>query len=320
MARIRESFGQILPLMLLFQAPDVEQLAQRLRSFERPEQRSPLVLIQAGGQAPPLFMVHPIGGQVLCYYELARHLGKEQTVYGLEATVRDDTAGSSSTIQQMAARYVEAIQEVQPEGPYFLGGWSIGGLVAFEMAQCLKAGGHDVELLAILDIAAPHQIEHDHEAATASSLSSIARVFEVYAGQQLSISESELSRLGREEQLDFVLAEMKAKDLAPPDVDGSYLRQFLQVAESNLRAKWNYVPAPYSGRITLLRAQDSMDGFEGDHDGQMELGISLGWQDVSTEPVAVHFMPGNHISMLSRANVQVLADVLGQSVGQVQSV
>jgi amino acid adenylation domain-containing protein len=318
MARIRASFGQTLPLMALFLAPDVEQLAQRLRQCTKQEKRSPLVLIQTGSQSTPLFMVHPIGGQVLCYYELSRHLGPKQTVYGLEATASDETTGVSSSIEQMASGYVEAIQAVQPSGPYLLGGWSIGGIVAFEMAQRLRVAGHEVEFLAIIDSPAPRENKADTNAAASRSLASIARIYEIYTGRQLGVSEDVLNELNRAEQLDFVLAEMKNKDLAPPDVDVSYLREFLQVAESNLRAKWNYVPADYSGRIILFRSQELIPGFEEDQDHESYPEPAWGWGQLSAEPVVVHSIPGNHVTMLNRPNVLVLARVLKEYLGREQ--
>src|SRR5205823_1918690 len=97
--------------------------------------RSPLVAIQSGGARRPFFCVHPGGGEVLCYYDLARALGPDQPFYGLRAVGLEGEAMPDTRIAAMAARYLDVLREQQQHGPYLLGGWSLGGVVAFEMAQ-----------------------------------------------------------------------------------------------------------------------------------------------------------------------------------------
>ncbi|MFP2934767.1 phosphopantetheine-binding protein, partial [Pyxidicoccus sp. 3LG] len=125
MAAVRQTTGRQLPLATLFQAPTVEQLALRLRR-EDSGVWSPLVpfgLASTGSNAP-FFCVHPVGGNVLAYAELARLLGPDQPFYGLEARGLDGTSAPLGTVEEMATEYVKALRTVQPSGPYFLGGWS----------------------------------------------------------------------------------------------------------------------------------------------------------------------------------------------------
>ncbi|WP_394847043.1 amino acid adenylation domain-containing protein [Pendulispora brunnea] len=144
MSRIHQRFDIELPLSTLFEHPTVEQLAQ---SIETGAHRRALVAIQPRGTGTPFFFMHPVGGNVLCYAELARLLGTEQPFYGLQAL-----AEQGETLEEMAGHYIAEIRRVQPHGPYRLGGWSMGGVLAFEMAQQLRAAGESIELLAILDI------------------------------------------------------------------------------------------------------------------------------------------------------------------------
>jgi thioesterase domain-containing protein len=109
------------------------------------------VTIQPGTHARPLFLVHPGEGTVLCYRELAAQLGAHRPVYAFEAQASSAPGPAAERIPQMAERYLAELRQVQPSGPYLLGGWSFGGLVAFEMAQRLLRAGERVEVLALLD-------------------------------------------------------------------------------------------------------------------------------------------------------------------------
>ncbi|RYZ43528.1 MAG: amino acid adenylation domain-containing protein, partial [Myxococcaceae bacterium] len=148
LASIRERLGLSLPLSVLFQQPTVEQLAQVLRDDS--QAWTPLVPLERGepGQRP-LFLVHPGGGNVLAYGELARRLGPSVPVYGLQSRGLDGRPVAES-IEEMAGLYIEAIRTVQPHGPYQLGGWSLGGVIAYEMACRLREAGEAVDLLALI--------------------------------------------------------------------------------------------------------------------------------------------------------------------------
>ncbi len=153
MAQIQEVTGRRLSVAALFEAPTVERLASLLR--QEAGTWTPLVPIQRNGSRRPFFCVHPVGGNVLCYAELARELGPDQPFYGLEARGLTGEEEPCETIEAMASLYVAAVRAVQPEGPYLLGGWSMGGVIAFEMARQLQQRGEQVELLALIDSYAP---------------------------------------------------------------------------------------------------------------------------------------------------------------------
>ncbi|WP_394836710.1 amino acid adenylation domain-containing protein [Pendulispora rubella] len=144
MSRIHQRFDIELPLSTLFEHPTIEQLAQ---SIETGAHRRALVAIQPQGTGTPFFFMHPVGGNVLCYAELARALGREQPFYGLQAL-----PDQGDTLEEMARHYIAEIRQVQPHGPYRLGGWSMGGVLAFEMAQQLRAAGEAIALLTLLDV------------------------------------------------------------------------------------------------------------------------------------------------------------------------
>ena len=152
-ALLHRRLGRELPLSSLFEAPDIERQAAMLERGERA--RSPLVCLQAEGAAFPLFLVHAVDGDVLCYRELARHLGTRRPIHALQAP----KVAHPGTVEGLAKLYVEAIRAVQPSGPYHLGGWSMGGVIACEMARQLQAAGERTTSLLLIDSYTPDAVK-----------------------------------------------------------------------------------------------------------------------------------------------------------------
>ena len=139
----------------LLQAPTVEQLADRLREGTLQPRAGSLVPIQPGGRRAPFFCMHAGAGTVLFYYDLAKHLGPDQPVYGLQARGLYGEAAPHVRVEEMAADYVREIRAVQPQGPYRLAGFCFGAVLAFEMASQLERAGQKVSFLGSFDGASP---------------------------------------------------------------------------------------------------------------------------------------------------------------------
>ena len=155
---IEKAFGQNLPLATLFQAPTIKELAALLDlSSEAPSMPTDCALIplQPKGVKPPLFMAPPAGATVVNLGKLVRLLKSDQPAYGLEPLGMDGKQFPQTGLKEMATYYVQEIQKLQPQGPYFLVGRCFGGIVVFEMAQQLLAQGQKVALLALLDTGRP---------------------------------------------------------------------------------------------------------------------------------------------------------------------
>ncbi len=150
-SQLRSVFGKDLPLATLFQAPTVEKLAALMHSEGRSTRWKSLVAIQPDGSNTPLFMVPGVGGNVLEFARLANLLGSDQPFYGAQSRGLDGKEVPLRDIDAMAREYLKEIRELQPHGPYRLGGACMGGIVAFEMAQQLQASGEKVALLALID-------------------------------------------------------------------------------------------------------------------------------------------------------------------------
>ncbi|MGI9089258.1 MAG: non-ribosomal peptide synthetase [Chthoniobacterales bacterium] len=152
-AEVAERLGCKLPIATLFHAPTIETLSRRLTEEDCAPAWASLVPLQPEGTKPPLFFSHGWGGNVFCFQPLAHLLPPDQPSYGLQAVGLDGKTVRHTSIEEMAAHYVEEIRSFQPEGPYYLAGYSMGGLIAFEIGQQLFRLGQRVAMLALLDTA-----------------------------------------------------------------------------------------------------------------------------------------------------------------------
>ena len=150
-AQIEQMFQVKLPVAMLFEAPTLAELSQILSREALKSRWSSLVTIQPKGSRPPFFCMHGAGGNVLIYRELSNHFGEQQPFYGLQSQGLDGNSEPLTRIEDMATAYVREMRRVQPKGPYYLGGYCLGGTIAYEVAQQLRAQGEEVALLAMFD-------------------------------------------------------------------------------------------------------------------------------------------------------------------------
>ncbi|MEW6735860.1 MAG: amino acid adenylation domain-containing protein, partial [Acidobacteriota bacterium] len=312
MAQIKSRFGRTLPLTTLFQEPTIEKLAILLCQHMDSLQWTPLVKINTNGAKPPFFCIHPIGGEVLCYYELARLLGEDQPFYGLQAAGLIENQEVDTTIEEMATRYINALRDVQPQGPYLLGGWSLGGNIAMEMAQQLENQGEEIDLLALFDSYALLGWELDC-IDDAELLSQYARL------RRLSITRNDLEGMNIDEQLSYIVKAVRVQDRSILDLDLTQIRCFYNVYKSNLQAARNYTAKTYANQITLFRAEE-LPSYVNEASSLYHLyqNPTLGWEKFSAKPIKVHTVPGNHENMIFQPYVEVLARQLKHYIMRVK--
>ncbi|MEP7054981.1 MAG: non-ribosomal peptide synthetase [Actinomycetota bacterium] len=154
-ARVERQLGYDRPVSLLLQAPTVAALAAALLANDGADAWTPMVLVRAGRDLQPLFVVHGAGGDVMFAALLAGHLDDDRPVYGLRPSVLSGRPLQETTVEELAATYLAAIRTVQPDGPYAIFGYSLGARIGFEIARQLRAGGSEVSLLALGDAPAP---------------------------------------------------------------------------------------------------------------------------------------------------------------------
>jgi thioesterase domain-containing protein/acyl carrier protein len=305
-ALIEKGLGRNLPLATLFQAPTVKALARVLREEGCAPTWSSLVMIQAGSSRPPFFCVHAAGGNVLEYHALARLLGPDQPFYGFQAKGLDGKSAPHTSIKQMAAHYIAEMREVQPEGPYLIGGRSSGGTIAFEMACQLRDAGEEVELLALLDV---YPAGYFKLLPQATGFRQKLR----RRTRRIASHRTNLAHLKFEEKIAYVCDKLK---YAPAKIKHKVYRRAYKIyqrighplpallrniEELNFNATKDYVPRVYAGRATLFVANDLTAGYD----------VEDGWRELVAD-LEVHEIPGNHRDIIEEPHVRVLAEKLSR--------
>jgi amino acid adenylation domain-containing protein len=302
--RIERSLAIKLPVSALFQAPTIAALGDLLRREGWQPSWSSLVPIQTAGGRLPFFCVHAVGGNVLNYRLLSRHLGDEQPFYGLQSRGLGGNEAPHGSVAEMAAAYLDEIRVVQPRGPYALGGSSSGGAVAYEMAQQLHAKGERVSLLVLMDTAIvgppPARLA---ETLTASPLHRRGILLDYHLGHLLLRT----PRRGVEYLVSRFRARYEGEAAPIAEVMKAATPAVRHVYESNVRALASYVPLPYPGSAVMLLSRDEPYRTYSDE--------RLAWADLVQGGMTVRFIPGNHENMLDEPQVAGVAAALSRCLG-----
>ncbi|MEE8586625.1 MAG: alpha/beta fold hydrolase, partial [Acidobacteriota bacterium] len=290
MDRIEQSTGCKLPLGALFQDASLQHLAQLVRQGGSVSVPC-LVALKPEGRRPPLVLVHPAGGSVFGYLPLARCLDPDQPLYALQSPgLESDSQGQPcDRVEEMAALYLRELRTLRPQGPYSLGGHSLGGLVAFEMARRLVDQGQEVAMLALIDTLPPgqYQSELPDQAVLAATL-----------GRQLGLSPDLLQ--GRDDPLQALLQAGRQAGVIPPDMGLNRLKSLYRLFEAHVRAAQRYRPPPSPLSVQLLRAkQTTASAWD-----------ASAWNEFAACGVEIHPIPGDHFSMLQDPNVEEVKRVL----------
>ena len=304
--RIRKWAGVDLPLATLFRSPTVRGLAEILDpggsaafvsggkmpdvSAAAQQWRS-LVPMHPEGSRPPLFLVHAVGGNLLYYHSLLRHLGPDQPVYGLQARGIDGVMPPHSSMKEMAGYYLAEIRTVQPSGPYFLGGASFGGTCAFEIAQQIIGQGKMVAFLALLDTIGPgasgyhawrtslkrrifHALDDDVTHKTSLPVYFLKRLY-LYLSNRMRRLCCDLFRLVKHP----IPLELRDWDLF----------------RNHNKAINNYVPQQYPGSMTLFRGPEGNEWPYNDPE--------LGWKDLVKGELKVIIISAPHHEFVESAEL-----------------
>jgi len=262
--KISRAFGRDLPLAALFQAPTVEKLALELAGSSTASQYSSLVTIHPLGSKPPFFCVHGGAGSTLFLHRLSREMGFDQPFYGLEPEGLDGRRVYRTTVEDMAAHYLDEIRKVQPTGPYLLGGYCFGGLVAFEMAQQLRARGESAALVAMFSAPLrfhrriPHQTPKMEAGPSAGSVPH--SLMDGLRWRYRSFVRQMRSRLHMATCALFLGAGLPI----PQNLRTMYVVRSINATEER------YAPQPYAGVLTLFRGR-----------GLYEDDPSMGWEGLA---------------------------------------
>ncbi len=285
MGMVVKKFGKKLLLTDLLQAPTIEELVALVRLETPSTVRSAVIALQPLGSKPPFFFVHGLGGSVLRFRDLARHMAPDQPFFGIQAQGLDGTQPCLQCVEDMADVYLEHLRSAQPEGPYYLGGYSFGGYVALEMARRLRAQGEEIRALVLLDTYA------------GESRSVLERFLALSTEQKIAYLKRRTRRYqkGIKRRVDFMFL--------PPAVKN--VRRTLAAAENNYKLE------AYCGRILLFRASEK--GLRGLEEP------TGGWHKFVAGGLEVHEIDGDHGDILNEPNVESLARELRDCLERTQS-
>ncbi|MFB4305197.1 SDR family NAD(P)-dependent oxidoreductase [Actinomadura sp. GTD37] len=291
----------------LFEVPTAENVAEYIRAADEEAARQTVRPLRpgrsggSGGSSPhndgdrrPIFIAHPAGGTTACYRQLVDLLGADQPVYGLE---RFEDA---PPVEERAARYVQHLLEAQPEGAFRLGGWSFGGVLAYETARQLKAAGREVEFVALFDAGLPLPVD-DESDTLARRFSAFADYINETYGLDVTLTYEELS--GLDEEAQFALVMERAAPLVDYIPPAALTHQL--TSHQDTRSLEAYQPEPYDGRVILYYAPEETPWAV--RDARYVLDGTNGFGGLCSDLEIVTIPGVHHLNLLDPPGVEVLA-------------
>jgi amino acid adenylation domain-containing protein len=272
--RIEHEFRRSLPPAALLERPTIESLAELLRDPQLGRQTACLVVVQESGSRPPLICLPGISGNLWEFRRLAKRLGPDIPLYGLQPVGLDGEQRPHESIEEIAEHYLREVRVAQPTGPYYLAGYSIGGVMAYEMAQRLRAAGETVGVLALFD-------------APAGGFSWPMRLLKRAVD---SVSDVLSKLVGR--------SKAAVHDPLEPVA-------WSRVSDIHRQALDRYVLKNYPGRVEIFRALTRPPWPH-----RLFHNINLRGLKLAEQGGTVHFVPGNHDQMFRDGNIEVLAKEL----------
>jgi len=290
---------------MLFEAPTISALAKVLREQRVAPTWSSLVPIQPYGSRPPLFLMHSHGGNTLEYHLLATLLESDQPVYALQARGLDGHIVANSTIEDMAAAYIEELRNIQPEGPYFLGGFCFGGLLALEAAQQLTAAGQKVALVVLIQSMHPQSIRFkpsttlmDRWWYRTTTRLSLESEYLQYRGLGYFVERIRFDWNRAQAKAAILLGRVKMGRTS--DLSHLPMHFILEVlGNEHTKAAAKYEPLSYSGNVVLYRSGKQLRGLVASE--------RLGWVGILCGKMDMCEIPGHQQNMLHPPNVYHLA-------------
>jgi thioesterase domain-containing protein/acyl carrier protein len=307
-SRIEQITGKRLPLVTLFEARTIAQLARLVDDSEWQPHWTSLVPIKPQGTNPPFYCVHGVGGNILEFEHVSRYIASEQPLYGIQAQGLDGKLPRHESVEEMAEHYVREIREFQPEGPYYLGGSSFGGLVAYEVTLELLRQGQEVGLLAMFDTSAPGYPRWLPEMTRwKRRLAHWQLRWDLHWGN-IVVAKGPARREYVQTKLVRLLQDLWKRPRIASRVVKTTIAGWLHpqairnVRKGGHRALKKYDAKPFPGKVTLLRATQQPKGIYEDR--------TCGWSAYALGGVEVHDVPGHHGAIVREPRVRILAEKL----------
>ncbi|QRN34843.1 non-ribosomal peptide synthetase [Pectobacterium brasiliense] len=302
---VNQHFGTSLSLGQLFENSSIAQLA-RVIEEKGSQTQAARVTINRGQPEdnPTLLLIHPAGGNVLCYSGLARELGERYPIYGIQVPDFSVNQPYNADIKALAAFYLSEAGDIIHHSRLVLGGWSLGATIAFEMAQQLARKGITPTVL-VLDQPAPEiNIDGSADMNEAERLAYFAHKVALFIGASFDLSEQSLVGMSNEQRTTHFLAEFKRVGLVPDEIGPQEFQDFLNILQSHIYAAETYRSEPYPGNLLVVEAEDILPG-------RIRLPESgLGWHRLTEGCLTVLAASGDHISMMNTPHISRIAEKL----------
>ncbi|OQY29315.1 MAG: hypothetical protein B6244_04175 [Candidatus Cloacimonetes bacterium 4572_55] len=308
-AKIEKRLGKKFPLSTLFQSPTVEHQASILLEEDWTGNWKSLVSIQPNGSRPPFFCVHGAGGNVLFFRYLSQYLDPDQPFYGLQSYGLDGKQRPLTRIEDMATKYIKEIRTIQPEGPYFLGGFCMGGMVAFEMARQLDKQGQKIGLVALLESHGPRYfvfpgdtIEYywDDRSLLERLQDTFKKLIVLEPKKRKELIQKKINLAKRKVHFFFRKTSISASRV----LDKSKMDSLQELRRLNIEAQKHYEPSSvFPGELHLFQATNQPRG-------DYKFDPNFGWSPWTKNEVKVHKTPGFHGTIIHEPNVSVFIEML----------
>jgi NADPH:quinone reductase-like Zn-dependent oxidoreductase/thioesterase domain-containing protein/acyl carrier protein len=315
-----------LPMAKLMEGPSIASLAgdtaRLLAASEtatgesaaaESEAWSPLLALRAEGERPPLILLPALGGDIRCYSDLVQELGEDQPVYAFRPRGVDQELPPHTTMDDMIRDYAAALRELQPSGPYYLAGWSAGGIFAFALAEALERDGDEIALLAMFDTPLPSICDELDLEDDARFLCDLVNFANRFSGADVRLNYSELAALAPAERFPTALAEARRRGLVPAETPESFIRRLVLVGEANVRVIQSYRPQAIAARVQFF--VPTIKGGLAELSGRETSGEEdHGWSSQVRQSLDLHEVSGDHFTMMLGQTATTLARELAQGI------
>lgn len=297
-AEIKNIWHKKLLLAVLLESPTIAGLANIIRTGETPDW-SPVVLLKPSENESPLFCVHPLGGNLFDYHTLSKILDIHRPIYGLQPRGIDGKQPPIERIEDMASYFIQSIKTIQPQGPYFITGYSFGGIVAFDIARQLTEQGEKIAFLGLVDIRCPVIAELSTPFREWIEIQ-LDRMQKMTIKEQFNYIYEKLFKPKSQVYRDEIVATLSDLDIFTPEL--------VKVLDCNVQAAKEYQPQIFAGKATLFWSEHQ--------NWYIKKHPTLGWGDLVTDGLDIQRIPGDHITLMQEPHVRVLAGKLKSSIAK----
>ncbi|MBM7841338.1 thioesterase domain-containing protein/ubiquinone/menaquinone biosynthesis C-methylase UbiE/acyl carrier protein [Alkalihalobacillus xiaoxiensis] len=307
-SKIKEELNIELPMSILFERQTIEKLSNVI-SPDR-DYNSIIVPFRKKGSKTPLFLIHPTGGNVLCYGNLIRHLHNDRPVYAVQSPGLYGNWDYINNIEGMASYYIDEILNVQPEGPYIIGGWSFGGVLSFEIGRQLVDKGKEVQQLIVIDCPSPNYTAGFKEIDDAVFLTSFINEIKGFSGEDIDISDEIVRGMDTiDEKIQYIIN----NSTIASSIDLDQIMNLITVYKTNLEAMRGYKPShKMNTPINLFLSTESESTVLWNINKEMD--TNQGWNHYSVDSIKRYQIPGNHLTMMTEPKVRFLGEQLEKSM------